>query len=672
MDNIFVDLKDFVAEPRFTSLQLSPAASRVVLEKSQLNDKADAYVTSLWEARDGKLKRLTTGLHGERFFGFTKDDEVLFTAKRDTEAESKEQKLFILPKSGEARLLTTRPYGFSNFSLASVSADIAFTSPVFATAESDSEDAQIAKERSERKLSGILHRGYPVRYWDHDLGPGLNQLFILKAAQLESQDPVIAEQITDFSYGVKLNSGILNHDATKYYAELTRLISGTKSHVEIVEIDIASKKVETLVSDPNQNFSLRGFSAEGDYLVLTSNEMVSREKSLAFKIHLFELATGSLRTLSPYSEEGEFSDWPDDFQISADAKRIYFSADFRGRGAIYELEVESEKITRLTTGKYHYTNLHLDKAAEELYALADAIDQPPLPVKLDPKNSAAELEFIETDLRMPQIPGELTEISTKAEDGTEIRSWLCLPKDASKDHPVPLLLWIHGGPFSSWNAWTWRWNPWTAVARGMAVLLPDPAISTGYSQQMIDRGWSELGGAPFKDLMAITEAALELEQIDQNRRAALGGSYGGYMANWIAGQTGDYFNCIVTHASLWNLDQFRHTTDTSVHWGAHISDSHVAEFNPAAHVDKITAPMLVIHGDKDYRVPIGEGLRLWYELLSAANLSAEQNPHRFLYFPDENHWILSPNNSITWYETVFAFLDTHLNQKPEKYPKYLG
>ena len=121
-------------------------------------------------------------------------------------------------------------------------------------------------------------------------------------------------------------------------------------------------------------------------------------------------------------------------------------------------------------------------------------------------------------------------------------------------------MWIHGGPLGSWNAWTWRWNPWLLVAKGYAVLLPDPALSTGYGQSYIQRGWGGWGRAPYTDLMEITDAAVDRPDIDATRTAAMGGSFGGYMANWVAGQT-DRFNAIVTHASLWALDQFGPTTD---------------------------------------------------------------------------------------------------------------
>jgi dipeptidyl aminopeptidase/acylaminoacyl peptidase len=192
---------------------------------------------------------------------------------------------------------------------------------------------------------------------------------------------------------------------------------------------------------------------------------------------------------------------------------------------------------------------------------------------------------------------------------------------------------------------------------------------------MIQRGWGRWGMEPFTDLMAATEAAVALPEIDESRTAAMGGSFGGYMANWVAGQT-DRFRAIVTHASLWALDSFGPTTDASYYWAREMSLEMQEANSPHRYVADIRTPMLVIHGDKDYRVPVGEGLRLWYELLSASGLPQAEDGstvHRFLYFPDENHWVLTPQHAKIWYEVVLAFLAEHvLGQGPGELPELLG
>ena len=240
-------------------------------------------------------------------------------------------------------------------------------------------------------------------------------------------------------------------------------------------------------------------------------------------------------------------------------------------------------------------------------------------------------------------PAPSHEVEATASDGARVQSWLVLPEGASAENPAPLLLWIHGGPLMSWNSWSWRWCPWLMAARGYAVLMPNPALSQGFGQDFVRRGWGEWGGAPYTDLMAAVDAAEQRDDIDASRTAAMGGSFGGYMANWVATQT-DRFKAIVTHASLWDLDAFTGTTDAAYYWEKEWGDpltepKRYEQNSPHRYADAIRTPMLVIHGDKDYRVPIGEALRLWYDLQKRAV------PSKFLYFPDENHWVLTPGNA---------------------------
>ena len=201
------------------------------------------------------------------------------------------------------------------------------------------------------------------------------------------------------------------------------------------------------------------------------------------------------------------------------------------------------------------------------------------------------------------------------------------------------------------------------------MLLPDPALSTGYGLDMVRRGWGDWGGAPYTDLMTMTDAALEHPAVDASRTAVMGGSFGGYMANWIAGHTGR-FAAVVTHASLWDLEQFGPTTDAAYYWTREMTRERSIAHSPSRFADAITSPVLVVHGDKDYRVPVGEGLRLWWDLCSRAEDPATM-PHRFLYFPDENHWVLTPGHAKVWYETVLAFLDHHVLGQPERVPELL-
>ena len=258
-------------------------------------------------------------------------------------------------------------------------------------------------------------------------------------------------------------------------------------------------------------------------------------------------------------------------------------------------------------------------------------------------------------------------------DGATVRGWLCLP--AEGDSPAPLMLWIHGGPFSSFNAWSWRWNPWVAVAHGWAVLMPDPALSTGYGPGFIARAWPHRAGRVWADLEALLETVLDRSDVDGARTACLGASFGGYMTNWVAGHT-DRFGAIVTHSGSWALDQKNDTADVAHNWltwfgrPAEHPDWY-AENSPHHFADRIRTPMLITHGNRDYRVPVGEALRLWWDLVSRWDGDPAELPHRFLNFTGENHWILSPANYEIWYGTVLGFCGEHVLGRPWTRPDLL-
>jgi dipeptidyl aminopeptidase/acylaminoacyl peptidase len=173
----------------------------------------------------------------------------------------------------------------------------------------------------------------------------------------------------------------------------------------------------------------------------------------------------------------------------------------------------------------------------------------------------------------------------------------------------------------------------------------------------------------YADIMSAVDAAAERDDVDAGRAAAMGGSFGGYMANWIAGHT-DRFSAIVTHASLWDLESFHGATDLGWWWEREFGDPYTNNYryhhnNPRLHLKNIRTPMLVIHGELDYRVPVGEALRLW------TDLKRNGVEAKFLYFPDEHHWVAKPNNVRTWYETVLSFINHYARGRKWSKPELL-
>lgn len=427
----------------------------------------------------------------------------------------------------------------------------------------------------------------------------------------------------------------------------------------IVAIDTETGARTTLFDEVDVDYEMPAISHDGTRIAYLRTVKSTPAAPTDYDIWVADLDGGDARRVA-----AEWDHWASSLAFAADDAALIATADHDGRRPVFRIPLDGGAPVKLTEDDFAYSNVVVDRGTGEIVALRSSWVVPPHPVRIARDGVVTPLT---TPAPTPAAPGSITEVEATAEDGARVRGWLLLPDGASADAPAPLLLWIHGGPLNSWNAWSWRWAPLLAVARGYAVLLPDPALSTGYGLDFIARGWNSWGGKPYTDLLSITDAVEARDDIDETRTAAMGGSFGGYMANWVAGHT-DRFRAIVTHASLWALDQFAGTTDSSEYWQRIFTPEAMVEHSPHRFVRDIRTPLLVVHGDKDYRVPIGEGLRLWSELAEHHADEDGRMPHRFLYFPDENHWVLRPQHAVVWYETVFAFLGEHvLGAEPSRH-----
>ena len=680
----FHNLDSYIGLQRLSGLRLSPDGSRLVTSVASLGGDQTAYRNALWEVdpRGAKpARRITRGSEGESHAGFTANGDLLFVAKRSSD-EDAQPALWRLPaQGGEAQLVAEHPAGIGAIqTLPTAPAErqgtVVITASTMPGARDISQDRKLRALRKDRKVNAILHTGYPVRFWDHDLGPEQPNYFTV---QLPSEDAEPTE-LQPVSAGV--DAELLEasmHVAPNGQFLLTdwRTPEGLGSSYQgVMKIELDTGDREPLLEpDDTYEYGVGKISPDSTELVYYRIERSTPEHPGVTTLWLMNLASGEAHQIAP--------DWDRDASSISwlpNSTGLLVTADDSGRAPVFHIALETDKVTRLTQDGA-YSDLVISPDSRSAYALRASYQFPAEPVRLDLTHitelevgQEVEVHRLHSPVARPELPGRLEEITTTAEDGTSLRAWLALPQGAHAGSPAPLLLWVHGGPVSSWNTWSWRWNPWLMVAQGYAVLLPDPGLSTGYGTDFIARGWGRWGAEPYTDLMAVTNVAQARPEIDQERTAAMGGSFGGYMANWIAGQT-DRFKAIVTHASLWDLDGFGPTTDMSFYWAREMKPEMVQKYSPSRYVGQIRTPMLVIHGDKDYRVPIGEGLRLWYELLSQSALPQRPDgatEHRFLYFPDENHWILTPQHAKVWYEVVLAYLAEHVLGREAKLPETLG
>jgi len=700
----FHDLDEYVRLPRISGLVLSPDGSRLVTQVATLNHDGTKTHTALWEVYPSRAKpsrRLTRSAQGETGASFTPDGDLLFTSSRrdadaaDDEGDGETPALWVLPAGGgEARIVASRPGGVHAVRTARSSPAVVFTTNMLPRATDGAEDERLRTLRKDKKVTAVLHDSYPVRYWDHDLGPDSTHLLgwhfkpgddVARSVEVASLS-VEHLKVSDLTPSPGHALGEAEFDLSpfgNFVVSTWRMATGRGAYRTIlVRIDIDSKQRTVLVDDPDAELGLPVISPDGTAVVYTRESISTPTTAPNRTLHLLPLGKGPGGHGKPRRLAADWDRWTTGHQWLPDGSGLLVTADQDGRAPVFHVDLETDKVAQLTLDDYCYSDLQVAPDAGVAYAMRASFLSPAHPVRIqladDPNRPRGSVTVLRAPAPPPTLPGRMTEVRTtvgKGKNSHEVRAWLALPDNASKDAPAPLLLWVHGGPLSSWNTWAWRWNPWLMVAQGYAVLLPDPALSTGYGQDFVQRGWGKWGADPYTDLMAITEAALEHSSLDSQRTAAMGGSFGGYMANWIAGHT-DRFDAIVTHASLWALDQFGPTTDMAFYWAREMSPEMAEQNTPHRHVANIRTPMLVVHGDKDYRVPIGEGLRLWYDLLSASGLPADDDGttvHRFLYFPDENHWVLSPQHAKLWYQVVLGFLAEHVMAKgtPEL-PETLG
>lgn len=671
-DSPWHDLETYVRLPRLSGLLLSHDGGTLVVSRQDANHDATEYTTSLWRVDlDGTApaRRLTRSVKGEAAAAFLRDGTLVFTSKRDIPqtgedkpAETTTALWALPPETGEAHVLARRDGGWGQILTSPDSDTVVVGVLAHAGVDDDEADAAKRKQRLDRKISALLHDAYPVRYWDHDLGIETTRL---RAAEVGTDAAGDAE-LTEFrdltgDVGRAIADTVLSRDGRTLVVTCQVPGPGGSISTRLVSINVATGERRTIAEAPDADFADPVISDDGSFLIAARRLHGSPTMPSDITLWHLDLETGEGRTLA-----SDWDRWPTPVALSPDGGTLYAVADEDGNAPVFAVDISSGEVRRLTD-QGAYSSVVRSPDGGRLYGLRASYTSPGEVVSVEIETGAVTvLRAVE----YPELPGRVERVECTADDGVRVPGYLIVPESASAENPVPLTVWVHGGPLNSWNAWSWRWNPWLLVSRGQAVLLPDPALSTGYGLDYIRRAWGNWGSCVHTDVFSLVDAAEARPEIRDDLTVLAGGSFGGYMANWIASRT-DRFKAIISHASLWNLPGFAQTTDAAWYWLRQFSPEAQWENSPHRFAERIRTPMLVIHGDKDYRVPIGEGLALWQALVSNHDGEPEDLPHRFLYFPDENHWILTPQHAIVWYETVLAFAEAHRTGHPFETPESL-
>ena len=653
---------DLVSLARVSEPAISPDGRRLVFTQRETDLDADRGRTDLWLKNldgNGAARRLTSNDENDSSADWAADGSgVFFLSSRSGTA----QVWYLATAGGEAVPVTQLPLEVAGFRASPRSDRLVVAVEVFP----DCRDLDCTKKRLDEHKAAKQHgQAYDrlfVRHWDKWKDGRISRLFsiALDAERRPRGEPVPLTASLDADIPSKPLGGRADYSFSPDGSQLVFSARergrtepwSTNFDVWRVPADGSTAPVNFTADNPAWD-AQPAYSPDGKLLAHLAMERPGFEAD-RFRLVVRDAATGAIRFTS--------ADWDRSiaaFQFSTDSRSVVAVADDLGQRPLWSIDVGNGNRTALTQSgnvtEFDVAGPHIVFATQNLSEPADfhLIAEGTQERRLTDVN-ASRLAAVRW--------GDAEQFSFAGAGGDKVFGYAMKPWNWEPGGRYPVAFIVHGGPQSSFaNTWSYRWNPQVFAGAGYGVVFIDFHGSTGYGQAFTDSISDDWGGKPFEDLKSGLAAALEkFPWLDGGRACALGGSYGGFMVNWIAGNWPDRFRCLVNHAGLFDHRSMYYTTEELWfpewdHGGPYFENPAAHEkSNPANLVRSWKSPMLVIHGALDYRVPYSQGLATF------TALQRQGVESRFLYFPDENHWIMKPANSLQWHKEVLGWLDRHL------------
>ncbi len=513
-------------------------------------------------------------------------------------------------------------------------------------------------DKAKSKASGRVYDKLFVRHWDTWADGSRSQLYIAAVdANGKIGAPKLLTRGIDGDVPSKPFGGddefSFSPDGKTVYFSVR--IAGT-SEPWSTNFDIYSVPADASAAPKNLTAANKAWdtapvpSADGKTLYYLAMKRPTFEAD-RFGIMALDLASGATREIDPQWDRSAGG-----LKLSADGKTLFATADDNGEHPLFAIDIATGKATKLAgDGSIHEYSARGNeivfarttlKAPADLFRVAASGGKA---TELTNQNST-KMAFVDT--------GAFEPFTFKGAGGDSVQGWLVKPVGFGKGKKYPVAFLIHGGPQGAFgNDWSYRWNPQTYAGQGFAVVMVNFHGSTGYGQAFTDAISGDWGGKPLEDLQKGWAAALEKYTfLDGGRACALGASYGGYMVYWIAGKWNQPWKCLVDHDGVFDNRMMGYSTEEL--WFSEWENKgtpwdkpeNYEKFNPVNHVEDWRVPMLVIHSEKDFRIPVEQGLAAF------TALQRRGIPSELLTFPDENHWVLKPQNSVLWHDTVNAWL----------------
>ena len=657
-------VEDMVGMERVGSPAVSPDATRVIYTVRDTDLAKNRGHTELWmvDLRAAKPvpQRLTSNAASSSDPEWSATgDAVYFLSSRSGSSQ-----VWRLPiNGGEATRVTDLALDVDNFRVAPNGERIALSMAVFR----DCADLACTKTRLEKpakeKTSGMVYDRLFVRHWD-TWSDGRNA--VLFSAPIDSTGRVSA---TPVSLSGSLDGDVPSKpfgDREEYRFSpdgktivfSVRIAGKTEAwstNFDLYSVPAAGGAAPRNLTPENPAWDAKAtYSPDGRTIAYLAMARPGFEAD-RYQIMLMDVASGVKRKLAESWDRS-----PGSIAWSGDGKSLIADAEDVGNHRLFAIDATSGKVRALTDkgaiGGFDVRGDTVVYAQSNLQSGAQLFSQKlggGKPVQLTQQNvdKLKDVKF-----------GDFEQFSFAGANGDTVHGYVMKPWNATPGAKYPIAFLVHGGPQGSFgNGWSYRWNPQVYAGAGYATVFIDFHGSTGYGQKFTDSISGDWGGKPLEDLQkGLAAAVAKFPWLDRDRSCALGASYGGYMMNWIEGNWPDGFKCIVNHDGVFDARGMAYASEEQwfTDWesgGAYfnVPENH-ERFNPVNFVTKWKTPMLVVQGDLDFRIPTTQGLGTF------TALQRRRIESKLLVFPDENHWVLKPGNSLLWHHTVLGWLDQHL------------
>lgn len=650
-------VQDLVKINKLHSSTLSSDGNSIVfgIKKFDAEGKAssDLYIQDLTQM-GSEPKQLTFAAGTEHSAAFSADDQsVYFLASRDGSSQ-----LYKLPLTGgEARQVSDLPLDVEGFKLSQDGKQVVLNMRVFP----DCQDLKCSEDKftaeAERKSNGREYKQLMIRHWDTWSDNSRSHLFV---AQLNGDKITTAVDVTaglDTETPPKPFSGMEEVTFTpdgKYVVYSAKAPSKDQAWItnyDLWQVPVTGGDAVNLTESNKAWDAHPTYSADGRYLAYLAMKKPGFEAD-RYRIMLRDTVTGQEKEVAPLWDRSASS-----LTFGKDNRTLYVTAQDVGQVTIFEVNTQFGDVKTLyNEGSNSIVGVTADKIIFNHKSLVQPGDLHS--INLDGQG-LQKLTDINSEKLAKIKFGEFEQFSFKGWNNEEVHGYWIKPSNFKAGTQYPIAFLVHGGPQGSFgNSFSSRWNAQLWAGAGYGVVMIDFHGSTGYGQAFTDSISKDWGGKPLEDLQKGLAAVTKQQKwLDSSRTCALGGSYGGYMMNWIQGNWSDGFNCLVNHAGLFDMRSMYYVTEEL--WfpeyefgGTYDENKDLYEkFNPVNYVENWKTPMLIIHGEQDFRVPYGQSLAAF------TFMQRKGIPSELLVYPEENHWILNPDNLEQWYANVLGWMD---------------